>query len=243
MAHRVETVTVKSSPMEVFISEPRGAGPHPALIVCQHIPMGHTGIENDKFTLETCERYAENGYVAAAPFIFHWWPKSADIDLKRKEFRDDWTIPDLQATFDLLAGMKNVDANRIGIVGHCWGGRVSGVGAMSNPKLKACAIFYGGRVRAAMGAGNPPPIELAGNIKCPVIGFFGNLDTGPSPEDVDAYDAALTKAGVEHTFHRYVGANHAFQNTYAPDRYHPQAAEDAWQKVLVFFDTKLKGNK
>lgn len=240
MAHRVASVEVKGSPMEVFISEPKGAGPHPALIVCQHIPIGHTGIENDKFTLAVCERYAENGYVAAAPFIFHWWPKSADIEVKRKEFRDDWTIPDLQATYDLLAGMKNVDPNRVGIVGHCWGGRVSWVGAMSNPKLKACAIFYGGRVRQTMGAGNPPPIELAGSIKCPVIGFFGNLDTGPSPEDVDVYDAALTKAGVEHVFHRYDGANHAFQNFLAPDRYHPQAAEDAWTKVLAFFDAKLK---
>jgi carboxymethylenebutenolidase len=91
-----------------------------------------------------------------------------------------------------------------------------------------------------MGAGNPPAIDLAGSIKCPVIGFFGSLDKGPSPEDVDVYDAALTKAGVEHTFHRYEGANHAFQDQFSAERYHPQAAEDAWTKVLAFFDAKLK---
>ena len=240
MDHRIETISVKGSPMEVFIFEPKGPGPHPGLILCQHIPIGHTGIENDKFTLATAARYAENGYVVAAPFIFHWWPKSADMEIKRNEFRDDWTMPDLLATYEHLSAKPNVNADRIGIAGHCWGGRVSWVGAMSNPKLKACAIFYGGRIRQAMGAGNPPAIDLAGSIKCPVIGFFGNLDKGPSPEDVDVYDAALTKAGVEHAFHRYEGAGHGFQDQFASDRYHQQASEDAWTKVLAFFDTKLK---
>jgi carboxymethylenebutenolidase len=240
MAQHIETISVKGSPMEVFIFEPKGPGPHPGLILCQHIPIGHTGIENDKFTLATAARYAENGYVVAAPFIFHWWPKSADMEVKRNEFRDDWTMPDLLATYELLSAMPSVNADRIGIVGHCWGGRVSWVGAMSNPKLKACAIFYGGRIRQAMGAGNPPAIDLAGSIKCPVIGFFGSLDKGPSPEDVDVYDAALTKAGVEHTFHRYEGANHAFQDQFSEERYHPEAAEDAWTKVLAFFAAKLK---
>jgi carboxymethylenebutenolidase len=240
MAYRIETVMVKGSPMETFIFEPKGAGPHPGLVVCQHIPVGHTGIENDKFTIKICERFAANGYAVAAPFIFHWWPKSADIEVKRKEFRDDWTAPDLHAGYDLLAGTANVDANRIGIVGYCWGGRVAWVGAMSNPRFKACAIFYGARIRAAMGEGNPPAIDLASNIKCPVIGFFGNLDKNPSPEDVDVYDAALSKAGVAHAFHRYDGANHGFQNEFDPDRYHPEASEDAWKKVLAFFGEKLK---
>jgi len=183
--------------MEVFVFEPEGMGPHPGIIVCQHIPTGHAGVENDKFTLSACERFAQNGYVVAAPFIFHWWEKSESIDVKRKEFRDDWTVPDLHAAYNVLAAMANVDASRVGIVGYCWGGRVAWMGAASNPKLKACAIFYGGRVRAAMGEGNSPAIGLAANIKCPVMGFFGNLDQNPSPEDVDAYDAALSKAGVE----------------------------------------------
>ena len=62
----------------------------------------------------------------------------------------------------------------------------------------------------------------------------------PSPEDVDDYVAALTKAGVEHTFYRYDGAGHAFQSFNNEERYHPQASEDAWEKVLGFFEEKLK---
>lgn len=240
MTTRIAATEVNGSPMEVFLFMPAGAGPHPGLVLCQHIPVGHTGLENDVVTLKTAERYCDNGYAVAVPFIFHWWAKSADIELKRAEFRDDWTRLDLDAAFELLAAQTGVDGERIGIVGHCWGGRVSWLGACTNPRYKACAVFYGGRVKLVMGAGNPPAIELAGNIRCPVIGFFGNEDTNPTRADVDDYDAALTRAGVEHVFHRYDGAGHAFQSFNNPERYREAASEDAWGKVLGFFVEKLK---
>ena len=240
MTHRIEITDVQGSPMEVFIFEPEGAGPHPGIVLCQHIPVGHTGVENDTFTLKTAERYAENGYAVTVPFIFHWWPKEEEMQVKRDEFRDDWTIPDLNAAYAMLAGMDNVNSEKIGIVGHCWGGRVSWLGACSNPDYKACAVFYGGRIKSVMGEGNPPPIDLVANISCPVIGFFGNDDENPSPEDVSDIGAALTKAGVEHTFYRYDGAGHAFQSFNSPDRYRPEASEDAWEKVLGFFRERLK---
>ena len=47
MTHRIETTEVNGSPMEVFLFEPEGPGPHPGLVLCQHIPVGHTGVEND----------------------------------------------------------------------------------------------------------------------------------------------------------------------------------------------------
>ena len=56
MAYRVESVDVNGSPMEIFIFEPQGAGPHPGLIQCIHIPIGHTGIENDSFSLQSAQR-------------------------------------------------------------------------------------------------------------------------------------------------------------------------------------------
>lgn len=240
MTHRIETTDVHGSPMEVFIFEPQGTGPHPGIVLCQHIPGGHSGVENDTFTLKTAERYAENGYVVAVPFIFHWWPKSADMQIKRDEFRDDWTVLDLNAAYAMLAGMNTVDSNRIGIVGHCWGGRVAWLGACTNPGYKACATFYGGRIKAVMGEGNPPAIDLTSNMACPVIGFFGNDDQNPTPADVDDYDAALTTAGIEHAFYRYNGAGHAFQSFDSPDRYRPEASEDAWEKALKFLGEKLK---
>jgi carboxymethylenebutenolidase len=237
--HEIHTVTVQDNPMEVFIFAPEGQGPFPGIVLAQHIPVGHTGVENDVFTLKTAARYAENGYVVAVPFIFHWWPKESDIQIKRDEFRDDWTAQDLKATFDHLAALEYVDSARIGIVGHCWGGRVAWLGACHNPNYRACVMFYGGRIKTRMGPGTPPAIDLAGNIACPVAGFFGNEDQNPSPKDVEDLDAALTAAGVKHVFHCYDGAGHGFQSFANEQRYHPEASEDAWVKVLAFLGGTL----
>jgi len=240
MTPRIETVQVEGSPMEVFLYDPEGAGPHPGIVLCMHIPVGHTGIENDEVTLKTAERYAEQGYAVAVPFIFHWWPKSDDIQVKRDGTRDDHTIADLSATFTLLSAQEGVDPERIGIVGHCWGGRVAWLGASTQPAYKACAIFYGGRIKLPMGEGMPPAIERVSGIQCPVMGFFGQTDSNPSPEDVNDYEASLAAAGVEHTFHRYDAAGHAFQSFNNPERYHHESSEDAWKKVLAFLGDKLK---
>lgn len=91
-----------------------------------------------------------------------------------------------------------------------------------------------------MGPGTPPAIDRATDIKCPVIGFFGNEDTNPTPAEVDDYDKALTAAGVEHTFHRYDGAGHGFQTFSMPERYREKQSEDAWVKVLDFLAAKLE---
>lgn len=240
---QIQIVNVADSPMEVFLFEPPGqalAVPRPALLLLQHLPVGHTGIENDEFTLRTAERFAEQGYVVAVPFLFHWWPKSVDMQIKREQSRDERMVLDLEATFALLEQRPDVDRHRIGAVGHCWGGRVAWLAACHLPRLAAAAMFYGGRVKQPMGEGNPAPIELAGQIRCPIIGFFGREDQNPSPTDVDDYSAALRAAGVAHEFHRYAGAGHAFQNFPTPDRYRAEASEDAWTKVLQFFSAELQ---
>ncbi len=237
--YTIETVEVLGSSMEVFFFEPEGGGVHPGIILAQHIPVGHTGIENDTFTLRTAERFAANGYVVAVPFIFHWWPKEAGIEVKRDESRDDWMVADMLAAHELLRERPDVDGTRIGVAGHCWGGRVAWIAACHLPTLKACAIFYAGRVKLVMGDGDLAPIDMAADIRCPVIGLFGNDDRNPTPEDVDDYSAALTEARVPHTFHRYDGAGHAFQNFPSEESYREEHSEDAWMKVLAFMKEQL----
>jgi carboxymethylenebutenolidase len=237
--YEVIKTKVLDSEMEVFVFRPQGPGPHPGILLAQHIPMGHTGLENDPFTLTTAQRFADNGYIVAVPFIFHWWPKGDPMEKKRDESRDDHIVADMKAGLAVLKAQAGIDAQRIGMVGHCWGGRVAWLAACHMP-FAALATFYGGNVKKALGAGNVSPLELTPHIRCPVIGFYGNNDTNPSPQDVTDYSAALSAAGVPHTFHRYDGAGHAFQNFPMPERYNQAASDDAWAKVLAFLAVQLK---
>ena len=238
--YEMRTVDIQGSPMEVMCAMPEGDGPFPGVVVAQHLPIAHTGLENDPFTIDVAERLAAAGYASVTPWVFHWWDKDEDIAVKREEFRDDRAVADMNAGFDMLARSSRVDADRIGVIGHCWGGRISWLHACHNPNYKALVTLYGGRIKLPMGEGSIPPIDLCGRIACPVMGIFGNEDQNPSPEDVTDLDAALTKAGVPHEFHQYDGAGHGFQDFCNDERYRKEAAEDAWSKLLAFLDDKLR---
>lgn len=238
--YELVTVDVQGSAMDVFLFIPAANTPLPGIVLAQHIPVGHAGIENDTFTLETARRFAANGYAVAVPFIFHWWPKTDSLDKKKAESRDDRMLADISAAFEVLAQQPGVDENRIAMVGHCWGGRVAWLAACYIRSFRALAVFYGGNIKKGLGDGAVAPIDLAANIECPVIGFFGNDDSNPSPDDVADYARALDAAGIEYEFHQYDDAGHAFQNFPVAERYNEAASEDAWAKVLIFLDKLLK---
>ncbi len=238
--YRGQSLDVQGHPMFTLVFEPQSEGPHPGLVIAQHLPIAHAGLERDPFTIAVGERFAAAGYVCVIPFLFHWWPEEEDVAVKREGFRDDWTIADLTAAHSLLAGMSSVDGAHIGIAGHCWGGRVAWLGACAGVGFQASIICYGGRVKVAFADGGAAPIDLASNITCPVLGIFGNDDTGPSPQDVDDYEVALNKAGVANEFHRYDGAGHGFQDSRNPDRYRHEQSEDAWTRQIEFLDRYLK---
>ena len=235
-----KSVVIDGSPMEILVFLPEGDGPFPGIVVAQHLPIAHMGLERDPFTIDVGERLAGAGYACVIPYIFHWWPADEDIAVKRESFRDDWTVLDMDAAYAMLAGMAQVDSGRIGIIGHCWGGRVVWLAACHNPNYRAAAMLYGGRIKIAMGPDSVAPIELANRIPCPMIGIFGNDDENPSPADVDELAAALSNAGVEHAFHRYDGAGHGFQDFVNEARFRKQAAADSWDKILAFFAERLK---
>jgi len=82
------------------------------------------------------------------------------------------------------------------------------------------------------------PIDLTPNLSAPLIGLFGNEDTGPSPAQVDQHEEALQQNGKTYMFHRYDGAGHGFC-FYDRPNYRPQQAMDGWNKVVEFFNQHL----
>lgn len=231
---RTDTASVNGSPMRMMVATPAGAGLHPGIVVMCHIG----GL--DAFTADRCDRLAAEGFVAIAPDIFHHHAWMEDRNERRATLRDHLMLDDINAAIDHAVSSANADPKRLGILGHCLGGRTALLGAGGITRLRALAMYYGGRTMASWGDVLPSPFDMIRNIKGPVAGFFGNLDTSPSPADVNLIEAEMRRHAIAVEFHRYDGAGHAFQDHTEPDRYNQPAADDAWQKTLQFFKETLE---
>ena len=78
----------------------------------------------------------------------------------------------------------------------------------------------------------PPVLDVAGQIRCPVLGLFGGADEAIPTSDVDTFDRLLDEAGIEHEVVVYPGAPHSFFDRSFSE--HAQACDDAWRRVLGF---------
>lgn len=213
--------------------------PAPAVVVMIHGP----GL--DEFIEAQVRALAAHGYVAAAADLFHRQPPAESKDLattlaRIALLRDDEIVADVDALVAQLDAMPDVLRGERAVIGFCMGGRNAYLLAGVRPATwRAAGVFYGGNIMKAWGGG-PSPFERTAEIACPLIGFFGNDDGNPSPADVDAIDAELTRLTKWHDFYRYDGAGHAFLNFTNPERHRPAQAEDAWAKLLEFLDRELR---
>jgi carboxymethylenebutenolidase len=78
------------------------------------------------------------------------------------------------------------------------------------------------------------PIDYAGGLRAPVIGFYGGKDTGISQDSIDRMRTALQVVGDPSEINVYPNAQHGFNADYRPS-YDQDAARDAWQKMLAWF--------
>ena len=242
MASFWETIDVDGQEMRMYASVPSSSAgfsaPYPAVLVAQHA----TGV--DAFIQDICDRLAAAGYAAVAPELYH---RVTDPALLSEQPRprpaallsDPDIVADINATVGWLRNHDAVHSDRIGVTGFCMGGRVAWLAAAANPHFSAVAPYYGGNLMVTWGAGETPPFDMAGNINCPMLFHFGEIDENPSPADMKKLDAELDRLGKEHQFYSYPGANHAFMNP-AGDRYQQAAAEASWPRTVAFFDKHLK---
>lgn len=222
-------IPVQNSTMDIYVDGPARTTRGPAIILMYH----RGGI--DQFTKFIIGRLVSTGYVVAAPEISHRAPQEIPVADRKAFLKDSEVLADIRATLDYLQSRQDVAADQIAIMGHCMGGRVALLAAGSLPEFRAAIAYYGGSVEKSWGENQgPTPMERLRNIRCPVIGFFGNKDVHPSPEIVDQIDAELTKHNVAHDFHRYPDVGHGFQNPARDTPEERHAAEDSWNKTAAF---------
>ncbi len=136
---------------------------------------------------------------------------------------------DLLGAVEYLKSHADVDGDRIGSIGFCMGGAVSGYLATLSPDLRAAVIFYG----------QNPPLERVPDIQARVLGIYGGEDHRIT-DTVPELEEAMKEAGKSFEYQIYPGAPHAFFND-TRDNYREEAARDAWRRVLAFFGETLRG--
>ncbi|BCB26781.1 carboxymethylenebutenolidase [Sulfurimicrobium lacus] len=188
---------------------------------------------------DICRRLAKLGYMAIAPELFARYGDPRKISGIQDILANIVSkVPDAQVMSDLdaceaWAKDHGGDMHRLAITGFCWGGRITWLYAAHNPNLKAAVAWYG-RLGGVVSELTPrQPLDLAAQLKAPVLGLYGGQDQGIPLDDVEAMRAAIRKAGGKSEIHVYPDAPHAFNADYRPS-YRKDAAEDGWKRMQAW---------
>jgi carboxymethylenebutenolidase len=230
-------VPVKDGEMVAYRAVPGGMQKPPIVLVVSEIFGAH------EYIRDVCRRLAKLGYCAIAPDLFARQGDPRQIS-SVAEILEKITgkTPDAQVISDLdacvaWAASNGADTSRLAVTGFCWGGRITWLYSAHNPAVKAGVAWYGRLVGASNALTPKHPTELAGELKAPVLGLYGGLDTGIPLETVEAMEKALQQgspAAKASEIHLYDNAPHAFHADYRPS-YRKEEAEDGWKKMLAWF--------
>ena len=231
----IDSVTMPGG-LPGYVARPAGKGRHPVVIVVNEVFGLH------EYIRDTCRRLARAGYVAIAPEFFHRndpnrsLAASQDFAFIMKivaEAKNDQVMGDVGTTIQWLQAQPFVDPKRLGITGFCWGGSVVWMAAAQFPQLTAGAAWYGRLTGSKTSTeARKYPMEIAGDLKAPVLGLYGALDKGIPVSDVEAMQARLK--GSKSSIVLYADADHGFHADYRPS-YNEKDAKDGWAKMLAHF--------
>jgi len=219
----------------------RGYVAHPAvpasrgLIVCQEAFGVNAHIR------DVTERFAREGFLAIAPELFHRtgpgfegrYDDFPSVMAHMRALSDDGMAMDLRAAYAWLTANGRSADFPVAVVGFCMGGRAAILTALTVPV--ACAVsFYGGGI--APNPNNPGLLHRVGELRAPVLLFWGGRDKHIGPDQTQAVTKALRDAGKNYTNVEISDADHGFFCDARPS-YNPVAASHAWALVLAFLDS------
>jgi carboxymethylenebutenolidase len=207
----------------------------PIVLVVQEIFGVHEHIR------DVCRRFAKQGYVAVAPELY---ARQGDVskisDWKQIMSEVVAKVPDAQVMADLdaaaaWAGQSSKgDKTKVAVTGFCWGGRIVWLYAAHSADLEAGVAWYGRLAGERTSLQPNYPIDLAAQLKAPVLGLYGGQDQGIPLTDVEQMRAALEKAAKPSKIVVFPDAPHGFLADYRPS-YKPKEAADAWAQCLAWF--------
>ena len=235
-----QMIPIGNFQLPAYVSRPENTkGNLPIIIVVSEIFGVH------EYIADVTRRFAKLGYLAIAPEFFtragdpNTYGTIAEIQANIvAKTPDAQVLNDLQAAL-VWAGKNGGDLKRVGVTGFCWGGRITWLSA-TLPQVKAGVAWYG-RVIGEKTENSPRhPVDLAADLKAPVLGLYGGADTGISLESVEQMRAALAQVALKNPAAKaslievYPDTPHAFHADYRAT-YREGPAKDGWEKCLAWF--------
>jgi len=228
--------TVGGFKVPAYRAAPAGKTGLPVVLVIQEIFGVH------EYIADVCRRFARAGYLAVAPELYaRQGDPGAYGEMAKLMAEVVSKVPDAQVLADLdgavqWAGANGGDLKKVGITGFCWGGRITWLYAAHGP-VKAGVAWYGRLVGQASDLTPKHPVDIAPILKAPVLGLYGEKDTGIPLDTLDKMKAALAQgsaAAKASEFVVYPDAPHAFHADYRPS-FRKEPAEDGWKRALAWF--------
>ncbi len=227
--------------VEAYLARPDGTESIGGVVLIHHLP-GY-----DSSTKEMARKFAAHGYAALMPNLYYRDSPDASPDDAAAAARAKGGVPDEQVVGDVagaaayLRGLAGSNG-KIGVIGHCSGGRQAFLAACSLP-LDAAVDCYGGavvHVPEGAPASMKPLVGLSKNLSCPLLGLFGADDKFPTPAETAELSRALDELSKPHEFRTFTGAGHAFFSVNRPS-YRVEAAVEGWDRIWAFFGEHLAG--
>ena len=215
--------------ISAYLTRPKGNEARPAVLVIHE----WDGIKDH--IRDVARRLAKAGYAALAPDLLSRYGGTSSFSTQEaaiaagRKLDDEIITKDLTGGINYLKGQSFVRANRIGVIGFCWGGGKALLFTTRSKDLSASVIYYGS---------NPSNLEDVKNISAPVLGQYGGADERITSA-VPKLDDAMKKYGKSFEYKVYPGAPHAFNSDGSPS-YRGDAAKEAWGRTLEFFKTHLQ---
>lgn len=227
-----------------YLARPASTGPHPAMIVIHE--AGGLG----EHIRDVVNRFANLGYVTLGVDLYTREggpPPAGDMQAlfaRLFSMSDATVLGDLEGAADLLRAREDV-TGKVGCIGFCMGGRYTLLFATAGDKLDAAVDCWGGFIdRASPDEHSTPlrptaPLEMAGQLSCPLMVAIGAEDQNPSPALADQIREKAGASGQPVEVEVYEDAGHAFFADYRPS-YRPGPAGKLWGNVVPFLASHLK---
>jgi carboxymethylenebutenolidase len=230
-------VPTKDGEMPAYRAMPDGKSGLATVLVVQEVFGVHEHIK------DVARRLAKQGYLAIAPELYARQGdpgKYTDTGALMKDVVSKVSDAQVMADLDAAAAWaaKNGGGGKLGITGFCWGGRIVPMYAAHNQNLAAGVAWYGPTVRSYH-AGDKTALDVATQIKAPILGLYGGADQGIPNDSVEKFGAALKAAGnTRSEMVIFPNMPHAFFADYRPS-YRKEAAEDGWKRLTAWFKQYL----